>query len=328
MSDLFTIYAAPNTASQGSTGAITAMAPMDDKLVVWKDNALGYINGTGPDNTGANSQYSEFTLINSTVGCENQQSIIFTPAGLMFQSNKGIWLLSRDLSTTYIGAPVETDTIGALVNSAVTVPGTNQVRFTMNSGITLVYDYYFGQWSTFNKVPAISSTLYLDLHTYIDQYGRVFQETVGSYLDNTSPVLMSFTTSWFNLAGVQGFQRLYEMDLLGQYLSPFKLNVQLAYDYNESPVQSTIVAPIYPGPAWGGEQLWGNGQFWGGNSRIFEARVFPTIQKCESFQVSVEEIFDSSLNQVPGAGLTLSGLNLVAGLKKGYRTNSAARSFS
>lgn len=327
MSDLLTIYAAPNTASQGSTGDITAIAPMDDKLIIWKDNALGYINGSGPDNTGANSQYSQFTLINSVVGCENQQSIVFTPTGLMFQSNKGIWLLGRDLSTSYIGADVETSTIGSTVNSAQTIPGTNQVRFTLDSGITLVYDYYFGQWSTFAGVPAISSTLYEDLHTYINKYGTVFQETPGLYLDATSPVLMSYTTSWFNLAGVQGYERFYQMYLLGQYLSPFKLNVQLAYDYNPSIRQATIVTPINPGPNWGGDQLWGSSQLWGGNSKVFEARVFPIIQKCESFQVTVDEVYDSTLGAAPGAGLTLSGMNLVAGIKKGYRTSSAGRSF-
>lgn len=327
MSDLFTIYAAPNTASQGSTGDITAIAPMDDKLVIWKDNALGYINGTGPDNTGANSQYSEFTLVNATVGCQNQQSIVFTPMGLMFQSNKGIWLLSRDLGTEYIGAPVETDTIGSLVNSAQTIPGTNQVRFTMDSGITLVYDYYYGQWSTFINVPAISSTLYKELHTYIDQFGRVFTETPSIYLDNTSPVLMSFITSWFNLAGLQGYQRFLELYLLGGYLSPFKLDVKIAYDYNSSPPFSTSVSPVYPGAAWGGEALWGSGVAWGGQSKVFEARVFPQIQKCESFQLQINEVFDSSLGQMPGAGLTLSGMDLVVGMLKGRRNSPAKRSF-
>lgn len=327
MSDLLTLYVAPTTGSEGSTGPITAIAPMDDKLVIWKNNALGYINGIGPDNTGANSGYSDFNLINSVVGCNNQNSIVLIPSGLMFQSNKGIWLVGRDLSTQYIGSPVESFTQGALVQSAVNIPATNQVRFTLDTGITLMYDYFYGQWGTFSNVPAISSVIFEDLHTYINSRGQVFQESPGIYLDNTSPVLMSFTTGWMNLAGLQGYERFYQMLLLGNYITPFKLNVQLAYNYNSSSQQSTIVTPNAPSPAWGGNALWGSGSPWGGPSQVFQARVFPTIQKCESFQVTVNELYDPQYGIAAGAGLTLSGLNLITGIKKGSRNTPASRSF-
>ena len=327
MSDLLTMYIAPTTASQGSTGPITALSPMDDKLIIFKANALGYINGIGPDNTGANSNYSDLILINSVVGCTDQRSIVFTPAGLMFQSNKGIWLLGRDLTTQYIGAPVEALTTGVTIQSALNIPTTNQVRFTLSSGITLMYDYYFQQWGTFTNIPAVTSTIYQSLQTYVNSFGQVFQETPGLYLDNTAPVLMSFTTNWMSLAGLQGYERFYYMYLLGQYLTPFKLNVQIGYDYNTSPIQQTIVSPIYPGAAWGGNNLWGDAGSWGGNTNVFEARVFPVQQKCESFQLIVTELYDSSIGTPAGAGLTLSGLNLIVGMKKGYRTNAGSRNF-
>jgi hypothetical protein len=327
MSDLLTLYIAPTTGSQGSTGPVTALAPMDDKLIIFKKDALGYINGIGPDNTGSNSSYSDFTLINSVVGCTNEKSIVFTPQGLMFQSDKGIWLVGRDLSTQYIGSPVEGLTLGATVQSAENIPTTNQVRFTLDSGITLMYDYFYGQWGSFVGIPAISSTIYNNLHTYINALGQVLQETPGQYLDGSNPVLMSFTTGWANLAGLQGFQRLYEINLLGGYVTPFKLNVQLSYDYDSAALQSTMVSPIYPGPAWGGDQLWGSSNVWGGASRTFEARVFPQKQKCESFQISIAEIYDPSLGIQAGAGLTLSGFNLIVGQKRGSRTNNSGRSF-
>jgi len=335
MSDLLTLYVAPTTASEGSTGPITAISPMDDKLIIFKQNALGYINGIGPDNTGSNSQYSDFNLINSVVGCTNQNSIVFMPQGLMFQSNKGIWLVGRDLSTQYIGAPVESLTAGTTVLSAINVPATNQVRFTLTSGITLIYDYYYSQWGTFVNVPAISSTIYQELHTFINSYGQVFQESVGSYLDGSNPVLMSFTTGWMNLAGVQGFERFYQMYLLGQYLSPFNLNVQIAYDYNPSPIQATLVSPSQTPVSWGSDAQWGSGSTWGsqgsggweGQANVFEARVFPQRQKCEAFQITINEVYNPAAGGVAGAGLTLTGLNLVVGMKRGFRTSKASRNF-
>lgn len=325
-SDLFTIYTAPTTGAQGSTGKSRCIWPMDDKLIVAKKDALYYVVGNGPDNTGANNDFSDPIFIASTVGCSNKRSVIFIPSGTMFQSDKGIWLLGRDLSTTYIGAPVETFTTGATVLSAVNVPGTNQVRFTLDTGITLMYDYFFGQWGVFTNIPAVSSTLFNGLHTFINDAGQVFQENPGNYLDGAKPVLMSFTTSWMNIAGLQGYERFYFGFLLGQYLSPFKLNVQLAYDYDSSFVQNILVKPKTPTGFYGNDPLYGSYQF-GGPSNVFEARFFPSKQKCESFQVSVSEMYDPTLNIAAGAGLTLSGLELVVGVKKGYRTSSASRNF-
>jgi hypothetical protein len=328
MSDLFTLYVAPSISAQGSTGETKCIVPMDDKLILFKRDALYYINGSGPDNTGANSQYSQPTFIASTVGSENQSSIVYTPMGLMFQSDKGIWLLDRGLNTSYIGAPVEDYTIGAVVQSAVNVPGTNQIRFTLDTGITLMFDYFFQQWGTFEGVPAISSTLYRSLHTYVDTFNRVFQETPGIYLDGSNPVLQGFTTGWVASAGLQGYQRIYWMHLLGTYYSPHTLSVQIAYDYNSNPVQQTSFKPNnFSGP-WGSLPNWGSAGAWGGSTNVEKGRIFFAKMKCQSFQVVVDEVFDSSFGTVAGAGLTLSGLNLTIGIKKSYRTQSAAQEFS
>lgn len=318
MSDLLTIYVAPTTAAQGSTGGITALSAMDDKLIIFKKDAIYYLTGVGPDNTGSNSQYSDPIFITSTVGCTNQKSIVFMPNGLMFQSDKGIWILGRDLSSNYIGAAVETYTQTALVQSAVNVPGTNQVRFTLDSGMTLMYDYYFGQWGTFVNVPAISSTLYQSLHTYIDKFGQVFQETLGQYLDGSKPVLMNFTTSWLNLAGLQGYQRAYYFYLLGTYVSPHKLTIGIAYDYNSSPTQTSVIDPINFNPAWGGLAQWGSSPSWGGNPSLEQWRVFLQQQKCQAFQITVNESFDTTYDVPAGAGLTISGLDVILGMKSGY----------
>jgi hypothetical protein len=225
--------------------------------------------------------------------------------------------------------------LNAIVKSALNIPTTNQVRFTLDSGITLLYDYYYGQWGTFTNVAAVSSTIYQGLHTYVNSAGQVLQETPGLYLDNSRPVLMSLTTSWLNLAGLQGFERFSQLYLLGTYQSPFYLNAQIAYDYNASPVQSTKITPAQSANTWGSQNLWGSGPAWGGEgnggwesqANVFEARLFPQRQKCESFQLSLTEVFDSTSGASAGEGLTLSGLTLVVGMKRGFRTSRASRNF-
>ena len=326
MSDAFTLYIAPTTGAQGSTGDITALFSMDDKLLIFKKDALYYITGTGPDITGANNSFSDPIFITGTVGCDNPRSLVLTPQGVMFQSDKGIWLLGRDLQTMYIGAAVESYTQGQIVTSALCIPGTNQVRFTLDNLTGVMYDYFFQRWSNWNNINAISSVVYAGVQAYLNTYNQVVVETPGLYKDLSHKVLLSLTTGWINLAGLQGFERFYQLFLLGQYIQPFALNVQLAYDYNPSPTQSTIVTPEQLQSTWGSEAAWGTGGPWGNGSNAFEARVFPDRQKCESFQVTINELAVPGSND-NGAGLTLSGMNLIVGMKRGYRTQAASRSF-
>lgn len=318
MSDLFTYSVAATQGSEGSTGQMTALAAMDDKLIIFKPNAAYYLTGQGPDNTGANSDYPlSPTFITAAVGCSNQNSIVLMQDGLMFQSNKGIWLLGRNLSTNYIGAPVEQYNASSVL-SANCIPGTNQVRFQLSTGEMLVYDYFFRQWSVFQGTPGISSCLFQNLHTLINSNGAAFQETPGMYLDGSNAVSMSFTTGWINLAGLQGYQRLYEFYLLGQYFSPHKLQVSVAYDYNSSPTQSVIILPSNYTPNWGGDPNWGANSTWGGPGNDEQWKIATERQRCEAFQISVSEIFDPSFQTPAGVGLTLSGINAVYGLKKPY----------
>ena len=319
-SDLQTVYVAPTIGAQGSTGPITALSSMDDKLIIFKKNAIYYINGQGPDVTGANNDYSDPILITTTVGCVNQNSIVFTPQGLMFQSSgKGIWILGRGLDTNYIGAPVEAYNQYQVLSSA-SVPQTNQIRFSLSNGTMLMFDYYYSQWGTFSNLPAISNIIYNNKHTYLDNYDRVFQENPGNYLDGSIPVLMSFTTAWAKLADLQGYQRAYFFYLLGTYKSPHTLTLNIAFDYDSNPTQSTLIQPVNFNPAYGNDPLYGNQSPYGGPSNVEQWRVFLTNQKCQSMQINLQENYDPSFGTIAGAGLTLSGINFVMGIKKGYTT--------
>lgn len=325
-SDLFTIYVSPSSAATGNTGPMKSLASMDDKLIIFKAGSIFYINGIGPDNTDQNNQYSQPTFITSTVGSTNQASIVMTPDGLMFQSDKGIWILRRDLSTEYIGEGVD-DFNSYTVQSAVNVPSTNQVRFTLSNGTTLMYDYFAKQWGTFVGISPVSSTIYNKLHTFIDSAGKAFQETPGIYLDGSNPVLMSFRTGWINPAGLQGYQRAYRFFLLGEYLTPHALVVGVAFDYDTSVVQQPVIFPYNYNKPWGGEKNWGapTGKPWGGSSSREQWKVNLARQQCQSFQVTLTERYDGQYGVAAGAGFTLSGLLMICGIDKSYPQNIAAK---
>lgn len=322
LSDLLTMYIAPTIGAQGSTGTITALAPLDSNLIVFKRDAIYYVNGTGPDNTGANSQYGQPIFITSTVGTTNPKSIVITNDGLMFQSDKGIWLLSHALQVSYIGAPVEKFN-PSTVNSAVIVPGTTQARFTLNTNQTLMYDYFYQQWGTFVGVSALSSTLYQGLHTYISPRGGVFQETPGQYLDNGNPVLIQFQTGPIWLAGILGYQRAWELMLQGSYYSPHFLVVNIAFDYGASS-QQYIIGQSGTG-VYGSDAIYGQTIPFGGPSISRPQRIQLDDQRCQTFQFSFQEQYDPSQGVAAGAGFTLSNVSCLVGIKKGSRPFSAAQ---
>lgn len=327
MSDLFTLFVSPTTGAQGSTGSGRCIFPMDDALIIFKSNAIYYINGTGPDSTGANSSYSQPIFITSTVGTINQKSIVMTDNGIMFQSDKGYWLLLRSKQQcVYLGAAVEEFTLEGAANSAITIPETTQIRTTMSNGLTLMMDYFNNnQWGTFSGVPAISSTVYNDLHTYLDRFGNLFQETPGKYIDGTAPVLLGFQTAWIDVAGISGYQRIYELIFLGRFLSPANLIVSIAYDFKNSTQQSIITPTNYTG-VYGSDALYGQTSPYGGEGPVLQWRVQLERQKCQAFQISVQEQFDPSYGTMAGAGFTLSGITGVINVKKGYRPISARNS--
>ena len=325
MSDLLTVFVAPSAAAQGATGPVTALAAMDDKLIIFKSNSIYYMTGNGPDNTGASNDFSTPVFITSSVGCSNPNSMVVTPQGIMFQSDKGIWLLGRDLSTNYIGAAVEAYNNDTVV-SALTIPNTNEVRFNLSGGTVLLYDYYYAQWGTFSNIPGISSVLYDSLHTYLASSGIVRQETPNEYLDGSQPVLMSFTTAWLKLTNLQGFQRAYFIYLLGKFLSPHTLQVSVSYDYEQGSDKSVTISPDNSYNTWGDDTLWGNAGPWGGTHQIEQWRVFLDRQKCQSIQLTVQERYSPSSGVTPGAGVSLSGINVVFGAKGNYPSINPSKS--
>lgn len=306
-------------------GEMTAISVMDDKLIIFKENAIFYQVGNGPDSTGANNDFSEAVFVTSTVGCTNFRSIVLTPPGIMFQSNKGIWLLDRGLNVTYIGAPVE-EFNPYNVTSAQLIPNTTQVRFTISNKLALVYDYYFQQWGTFTNHNAAGAVLFSDLYTYITPSGLILQEAPGIYTDNGVPYYMSLSTSWLSLSGFQGFQRAYRLYLKGKFITPHTLSVSVAYDFNDAMTQTVRITPSdLSNDAWGDDPYWGSTQFWGGSSLEEQYRINLIKQKCQSIQISIQEGIDTN-DVVYGAGLVLEAIGVLIGAKSTYPRIGANKS--
>ena len=244
--------------------AQTAGASMDDKAIFFSASGVRYMLGTGPAPNGQNSDFQQPTKIQSDVGCTNARSVVTTPDGTMFLSERGIYLLTRGLELVWIGRPVK-DTLAAfpVITSAVLVPKQNQVRFTCNtsdgaSGVTIVYDYAEKQWSTFRHWAAGAyGTAYADACLYNGQWafvtaaGIVSIESTTSFIDSGNYVPMTLETAWITAPGSQAspssgplkFQSVRNFALHGFSNSNHDLTIQIGFDTDASYPQSvTFVA--------------------------------------------------------------------------------------
>jgi hypothetical protein len=303
-------------------GDITAVAEMDDKLVFFKRDFALVTAWDGPADTGANDDVTDPIEIPMDAGCINPRSVVKTPKGLMFQSSKGIYILTRSLEVAYLGAEVEAYN-NEVITSGQVVPDTNQVRFTTESGVALVYDYFFNQWSVFSNHFAVDATVFQNRFSYLTAEGTVMKESHSTFTDNGEFVPLKWRTGWLSFAQLQGFMRVYRLLLLGDYKSPHQLLVQVAYDFNDSFVQSSYIDAegIMNPSEYGDDEEFGDETPYGGNFPLYQFRLNLARQKCTAVMIQGEDVQTSDL----GEGYSISGLTFLVGAKQGLNKLGSAR---
>jgi hypothetical protein len=281
-------------------GPANIAVSLDDKVVVLRDNSIGWISGVGPDATGGQNDFTEVT-IPSDAGCVDPGSAMTGGVGMVFKSNKGFFLLDRGMNTTYIGADVESFN-GQHVTSATILPKTNWCIFTLQGGTALVYDYLFQQWSTLPLVNAVDAVVYRGVYAFLSSDGTVYKETLGSYTADGTMMPLVAETSWLKVGGLSGLQRVYKLILLGEWKSAHKLQVDISVDYNPAVVQSvTFDATTQLVP--------------------YQWRLDTLVQQCSAMKIKLTEVASGA----PGEGLALSGISFLVGFKPGLARIEAAR---
>lgn len=305
-------------------GDLDSIFPMDDKFIAFKGSNIYFMVGDGPASSGVNDDFSIPQLITSDVGCQDKNSICQSSSGLMFKSLKGIYLLDRSLQTSYVGADVEGYN-SSHVTSAQLMQDVNQVRFTTDSGVCLMFDYLVGQWSVFKNIAAVDSAIFQGVFTYLKSDGQVLEEDSSLFTDNGQFISLKIQTSWLKISEVQGYQRVRRMEILGEYISNHRLRLQVAYDYNPYPTQNLYISTSdYAAiPVYGAAATYGSGTPYGGSYPLYQYRVHLSQQKCEALQITLEDTQSSNF----GEGYNISALSFEVGLKKGMFKLPATKSF-
>lgn len=307
-------------------GRVVGTEEMDDRLVVLTERAAGLISGQGPASTGTSGQYSDFATISTETGCDwnSPRSIIRGPEGVWFRSPFGIRLISRSgqLARSQDGKQVgaEVDDLCSGNAFAVAGPSRQQIRFYQTGGSVLVWDYQWGRWTRFTNTGTVVDAVYADSRHYhivndFDDPGTTFLNTYILYhndsayqdVDPNGGTTVSFTgyveTPYLSFAGIQGFQRIYRLMLLGRNVDSsvqgqtFGIKFGFDFDQTSPPTAETVSAAVTP--ATGG---------------LVQLQHHMARQKCEAIKVGIS-FQPTSTNT---GRFRLTDLTLQVGVKPGY----------
>jgi len=301
-------------------GEIVALSSLDTNLIVFKRDNMYVISGTGPSDTGAGQTYGDPSLIASDVGCVDSQSVVLGPQGLYFKSAKGIYLLDRNLTTTYIGAPVEDFNDLEIVSSQL-LDDVNEVRFATKSGVTLVFNYFFGQWSTFTNQFTTDSVIWQTKYVYISVNNEIRIESSSKFTDVGKAVSLKIATGWLKVGGLQGYQRAYRAEILGEFKSRHHLRMKVYTDYSDVLVQTSEFTPQTDAGIdedFYGDGVYGDSSTYGGTDNgVYQFQIHLKKQKCQAIRFEIEDIVDNSLDSGSAESATFTGITLEVGFKRG-----------
>lgn len=307
---------------------LTGLSSIDDKLIIFSAESIWYVTGAGAAPDGSESDYEPIKLQVDS-GCTNGRSIVAMPEGVLFQSGRGIYLLSRDLNISWKGKGIQDDiALFPFVTSAVLVDAKNQVRFTCNdqvgpnAGIVLVYDYIRGQWSRFEytgvgvagqgavaRVPIMDACIWQGAYTFVTPSGNVYQESTSTF-DDGAFIVMDFETAEIFGQGPLSADRIRRAYILasvlgdGTYAPGATLTV-----YKDGGVSADQTR------VWSGAEI-----FTIGNGNL---GVHIKSQKAESLRLRFTSAMTSGLTN--GAGFKVSALSFEVGSKKGMEKRPATQ---
>lgn len=302
-------------------GDINGLIVMDDVLVVFKETAIFVVGGAGP--LAVPELGDGFTapqLVTSDVGCVSPDSVGYTPIGVCFQSQKGIYLLGRGQAVNYVGAAVEAFNNQRVV-ACTLIESKTQIRFLTDAGKSLLYDYQaigpdgLGQWSAFSNHEGQDAVLVDGSYFYLRNNGSVFLETEAVYQDNNSQIRMAMETAWLNLAGhMQGWQFLWWVTVIGEFKTDHVLRVFIAFDFEDGwtgppieidPAEARVLAPY-------GAGAYGAGPYGGVNDTRYQFQIH-VGQECEAVKFRFEDVEPTGEF---GASFELSELHLTGGVQR------------
>lgn len=206
-------------------GVGTGLAAMDDKIVLFKKNAIYVAGGDGPGNDGSGQSY-QFQLISSETGSLLGAPILSTGSEVYIVSQGGLFRVKRSQETDFVGAAIDRYLSMPLLTSPETISGMflsppqNEVR-VQTTNYRFVHDRIFDIWIRDTGGMSLGIVMTRSLRTLQALFlgnGQMWIEAADSVTPTDAGTAFAGTirTAWIRPKGAEGWLRLYRARALGE----------------------------------------------------------------------------------------------------------------
>lgn len=235
---------------------ITALASLDDKLIVFTARRIYAVTGEGPNDKGEGAFQGPY-LISSSAGCVDARSVVPWKGGVFFQSAEGLALIDRGLGVSFAGAAAQTqlDTYPRILSA--TLDATRErclwalSNEAGNRGTVLWFDYGVGNpqgaWGTW--VYASESGLPVTQRSHVIHQGRhvrshaglPYRSVSGGVLDGEVWITARLRTPYLAFASLAGAQRVRRLVLSGSAFDAADWTFRTYFDESATASQTTTL---------------------------------------------------------------------------------------
>lgn len=246
-------------------GRVVATQDTQGKLLVLCEKELGIIFGNGPDSTGTQNSYQPYERVVDSVGAKwsAPKSVAASSEGVWFQSPFGIRLFAGGIARAgdkQLGSEVDV-TIDQDDMVAVFGGSSQQLHFfaSAEGGSAVVWDQHWQQFSTFSQhvcfdACAAGGTYFLLGSDGANPMLRYRTTTNALQEAGNTGTLVDIRgyieTAWLTFGGIQGFQRIYRMVMVGEennYLTDTpSFEIRTAYDYDMAGLAASVTPVTLP----------------------------------------------------------------------------------
>ena len=252
-----------------------AIAELDAALIIFTENEIY-------SKTGTNAPRLISTAAN--LGAVNQNSVVAAQNEIIFQSDKGIYSISRGQVIARKGLPIKDYELTRVIR-AFTLPDKNLTMLFQENGRVLVYNSEFNLWTTF-IYPIGVDDVTIDSNGVLNFLisNKIYSESAA----NCEQTSLTVQTSDLMLSGQLLDNRLKEVQILGEFNKDSVVEVSFTYDYDGVTTSNQYTYTNKSIDELSNEGFYLNATHGTivGNNII---RIKPKVQRCTSVKIKIVE---------------------------------------
>lgn len=241
-------------------GDATGITVRDGSFIIFTRRGAWICAGEPPSDNAYQGGLSTPRKLAVDFGCIDANSILETGIGTFYQSDRGIELLTRGLTSVFIGDKIQ-DTLATypVVTSAVLDTTDGLARFSLTTartaglaatnGVDVVYDLALNVWiSRDAKLGTVATQSSQDAcmaylsgawrYCWLGTDGAVYYQRstndASAYLDTSTWVTQKAVSPWLHIAALQGEQFIDGVLMLAKQFTGHALTLSIAFDYVDS----------------------------------------------------------------------------------------------